>query len=273
MKSIREQYQQQVRRILRRVKAMQERGYEVPETIVPKAPKRITSASVRRLKKITPSTIAQKSTYHGELSYGAEIAGGKAYKQELEESRRKAQETRRRRKEEQEKRDQFQKELEDARRKDEEDRRKRYEEQKRRREEQEEFERERRKKDREEQRRMKDDKEFRRKFEQAKISWERLDEVIRHTGMYNPVAEAEMREHLTVEMDRRGVNSILFTIQENQGELTRIASAIVRYTPGSTEYESLMNDFDKLIGHIRSAEEKRADDDRLDQSESIEPLE
>lgn len=273
MKSIREQYQQQVRRILRRVKAMQERGYEVPETIVPKAPKRITSASVRRLKKITPSTIAQKSKYYGELSYGAEIAGSNAYKQELEESRRKAQETRRRRNEEQEKRDQLQKELEDARRKDEENRRRRYEEQKRQRDEQEQFERERREKDRQERDRLRDDESYRRKFEQAKISFDQLDAVITQTGVYNPVAEAEMREHLSNAISRYGENHVLLSIQDNQTELTHIASTLARYNPGSRQYESLMNNFDRLIGYVRTAQEKRADDDRLDQSESIEPLE
>lgn len=245
MKTIREQYQQQVRRILRRVKAMQGRGYEVPETIVPKTPKRITSASVRRLKKITPSTIAQKSKYYGELSYGAETAGAEAYRQELEESRRKAQETRRRRKEEKE----------------------------RQRDEQEQFERERREKDRQERDRLRDDESYRRKFEQAKISFDQLDAVITQTGVYNPVAETEMREHLSNVISRYGENHVLLSIQDNQTELTHIASTLVRYNPGSRQYESLMNNFDRLIGYVRTAQEKRADDDRLDQSESIEPLE
>ena len=75
-KTIREQYLQERRRIQRFIRSATKRGYIIPENILPDIPKRLTRASVSRLKKITPEKIYSKSQYVSRET--GEIKTGKA---------------------------------------------------------------------------------------------------------------------------------------------------------------------------------------------------
>lgn len=55
------EYNKEVRRLKQAVKRAEKQGYIVPENIIPQRPKTITQGSVRRLAKITPEKIRQKS--------------------------------------------------------------------------------------------------------------------------------------------------------------------------------------------------------------------
>lgn len=55
------EYNKEVRRLKQAIRRAEKRGYIVPESIIPQSPKRITQGSIRRLKKITPEKIRQKS--------------------------------------------------------------------------------------------------------------------------------------------------------------------------------------------------------------------
>ena len=55
-------------RIKRFIKSAETRGFRFPEHAIPKTPKRITSASVSRLKKITPATLYKKAKYYDPLT-------------------------------------------------------------------------------------------------------------------------------------------------------------------------------------------------------------
>lgn len=94
-KTIREQYLKERRRIQRFIRSATKRGYIIPENILPDIPKRVTRASVSRLKKITPERIYSKSQYvsreTGEIKTGK---GGRA--EERKAASKKAAETRRR---------------------------------------------------------------------------------------------------------------------------------------------------------------------------------
>ena len=57
------QYNKEVRRIKQAIKRAEKQGYIVPESIIPQRPKTITQGSVRRLAKITPEKIRQKSDF------------------------------------------------------------------------------------------------------------------------------------------------------------------------------------------------------------------
>ena len=97
-KTIREQYMQERRRIQRFIRSATKRGYIIPENILPDIPKRVTRASVSRLKKTTPERIYSKSHYVSRET--GEIKTGKAGRaEERKAASRKAAETRRRKKE------------------------------------------------------------------------------------------------------------------------------------------------------------------------------
>lgn len=68
-------YQRERKRITSFIRRAEKRGYIIPEGFLPRTPKTITAASVRRLKKITPELIYKKSQYAGEASYGEIVSG------------------------------------------------------------------------------------------------------------------------------------------------------------------------------------------------------
>lgn len=97
-KTIREQYLQERRRIQRFIRSATKRGYIIPENILPDIPKRVTRASVSRLKKITPEKFYSKSQYVSRET--GEIKTGKAGRaEERKAASKKAAETRRRKEE------------------------------------------------------------------------------------------------------------------------------------------------------------------------------
>lgn len=75
------QYQKERKRVQALVKRAHERGYLVPKDFVPAIPKKITSASVSRLKKITPDALYKKSE-HLDYETGEIIPGRLARQQE-----------------------------------------------------------------------------------------------------------------------------------------------------------------------------------------------
>lgn len=78
-------YQRQYRRIKNYIKAMEEAGYELDSNVLPKIPKKITQASVRRLKSINAKYLYKKSTYTRVT--GETISGTKRRQEELKYSR------------------------------------------------------------------------------------------------------------------------------------------------------------------------------------------
>lgn len=75
------QYQKERKRVQNLVRRAQERGYLVPKDFVPAIPKKITSASVSRLKKLTPDVLYKKSE-HLDYETGEIIPGRLARQQE-----------------------------------------------------------------------------------------------------------------------------------------------------------------------------------------------
>lgn len=83
------------RRIQSFINRATKRGYEFSESILPKIPKKITQASIRRLKKLTPDTLYSKAIYASEKTYGEIIQGKKARQIERKTASQKAAQTRR----------------------------------------------------------------------------------------------------------------------------------------------------------------------------------
>ena len=90
-------YRKAVSAFFRKVRSMARRGYVIDVTL-PKEPKRITEASVRRVKK-TSSELYKKSSFVTEE--GEVLSGEEGRKYERKRSARKAAETRKRNKQEQ----------------------------------------------------------------------------------------------------------------------------------------------------------------------------
>lgn len=70
-----ESYKKELARIKRQIKSMQNRGFIIDESIIPKTPKTIKPESVRNLKKITSKSLYEKSQYYNEADQ--EIISGK----------------------------------------------------------------------------------------------------------------------------------------------------------------------------------------------------
>lgn len=86
-----QQYMKERKRIQQNVARMKKRGYEFAETPLPPIPKRITKASINRLKKITPKKLYEKATYTS--ATGEKVSGKKGVQIERKKRAQKAQAT------------------------------------------------------------------------------------------------------------------------------------------------------------------------------------
>lgn len=89
---LRAEYEKQLRRIKRFIRSATKRGYEFPDSAIPKHPKVITEASVRRVASVTPDTLYKKATYTKHT--GEKLTGIEARKEERSRAAFKAAETR-----------------------------------------------------------------------------------------------------------------------------------------------------------------------------------
>ena len=91
-------YNRERRRIERQIIRMSQRGYDVPENILPARPKRVTAASVRSLQKITTPKLYERSRYI-DVETGEILTGSERRRLERQATARRAAETRRQRRE------------------------------------------------------------------------------------------------------------------------------------------------------------------------------
>lgn len=78
------EYAKELRRIKQFINRSAKRGWNIPLSAIPEKPKRITKASVRKLKKIKPDLLYKKGRYGGELTYGEIVSGKKGIQLEKE---------------------------------------------------------------------------------------------------------------------------------------------------------------------------------------------
>lgn len=89
---LRDEYEKQLRRIKRFIRQASKRGYDFPESAIPKHPKVVTEASVMRVASITPDTLYKKATYV--TNTGEKLTGLEGRKHERKQAAIKAAETR-----------------------------------------------------------------------------------------------------------------------------------------------------------------------------------
>ena len=71
------EYSKQRKRIQSFIRKHEKEGFYFEENVLPAVPKKITKASVSRLKKITPQKLYSKAVYAGEASYGEVVSSYK----------------------------------------------------------------------------------------------------------------------------------------------------------------------------------------------------
>lgn len=98
LSDVQQAYRKERRRIQRQIRRMENRAYDVP-SLLPGIPKRITQASVNRLKKISTEYIYKHSRYI-DTDTGEILTGEQGRKRERKEATRRASATRRERKKE-----------------------------------------------------------------------------------------------------------------------------------------------------------------------------
>ena len=87
-------YSKQVKRIKQFISRAEKRGYQFSEDVLPKRPKRVTQASVRKLAKLTPEKLYKKAVYGGLSSEGEIVPGIEGVKLERSLRAKKSAETR-----------------------------------------------------------------------------------------------------------------------------------------------------------------------------------
>ena len=91
-----QEYRKERRRIQSFLRRNRAKGYIFPDNILPDQPKRITPASIRRLKRITPEFLYKKASYV-DSETGEILTGTEAVKQRRSESAKRAAKTRKQR--------------------------------------------------------------------------------------------------------------------------------------------------------------------------------
>lgn len=79
---VQKEYNKQLRRIKQFIRRAEKRGYVFSKDIIPKKPKRVTKASVKKLQKITPKELYKKAQYGGSATYGEIVTGEEGRKAE-----------------------------------------------------------------------------------------------------------------------------------------------------------------------------------------------
>jgi len=95
--ALQQEYAKQRKRIRQFITRAEKRGYEFPESALPQKPKRITKASVERLRKITPESLYKKAI-GVDVETGEILKGEQARKLERKVSAKKSAQTRKQKK-------------------------------------------------------------------------------------------------------------------------------------------------------------------------------
>lgn len=88
------EYKKQLKRIKQFIRRAEKRGYVFQKDVIPKEPKRVTKASVKKLAKLTPEVLYKKAVYASEKTAGEIIKGTEGLKLERKERSKKSAETR-----------------------------------------------------------------------------------------------------------------------------------------------------------------------------------
>lgn len=250
-------YTKERKRIQRQISRMTKRGYEVPTNILPKIPKKITSASVRRLQKITTQQLYKKSQYV-DYSTGEILSAEEGRKIERQQAQQKARETRARKKIERSVQQQIQEAQREATEQEDIETLFRDERQQR----DAEWERQRRSQDEINKRRLREDKSFREQFTQAAIIDRRIDDLLGEKEQDFPRIVQKLRDMIATAKEQ-DENAYYRRLLDNPDVLQTLEE--VFYKPGDHVSPTAFLKFKSIIsGEAMTAQDMRETEDDFD---------
>lgn len=232
---VEQQWRKELRRIKRFVTSAEKRGYmfTLPEI---KEPKKITEASVRKLKKITPKSLYKKAVFVAE---GGVIVKGEQGRQiERKKAAQKGLETRRKRLREAERNEQG-------------------------------FEQRRRKADKQYRKKFESDAEFRQRFSEGKLAYQTVMEMIENVTFGRPSACRSLKALLNSEIDSYGFDTTMMSISNAPEEFISECQRALMYSPEHPSHQDALRRIRVLItGTLPTAEELRNFQDMMDSEET-----
>lgn len=253
-----QEYNRQRQRIQKQIRRMNQRGYFGMEDVLPPRPKKITQASVRRLKKIKPKDLYDKADFV-DLTSG-EILGTGAEGRKIERRRavEKAKQTRARRKHDEEM-------IQRGR----EQREKQYQEKEAQYEE-EEFRREQAKRDRANRKRMEEEEEFRRQFEEGVMIAQQIEAIIKDI---EDTFSRDLADYARSAWDKalRGDRRALYKrLSEHPEVIDALRDSYYQNRSGDHFRPTEFNKFVEIIqGSAMSAEEMQWAQDKYEQRQAL----
>lgn len=213
---VQEQYRKELRRIKRFIKSAEERGFRFEADIIPEEPKRITKASVKRLSKLTPTTLYKKATAVSELS-GDIISGTERRKEERKESARRAQKTK------EERRIEITPKNEPT------------------------FEQSRRTQDEQDAERMNKDAEFRARFFEGNIVYNEVMNMIDSVDKTHRKAAEHLSDVLRDEISEYGFERTMIVISYHVGAFKQNCEVVMRYSPTDPRHDTAIREIEQMI--------------------------
>lgn len=226
------EYNKQVRRIKNFIRKATNRGYRFEGNVIPERPKRVTQASVNKLKKITPQKLYEKATALSE-KLGKVITGLERRKEERKESAKKSAQTRR---ENLRRAEQNEKDFEKKKRKELEDSRKRMA--------------------------QKPDIEL---FTEARQTMQTIRGLIVDIDRAHREASKRLNRLLDNEIATYGEEAVLRSIANSQGKALQTAEIVVMYGAGDSRHEQAIVTLEEIIrGTILSGKELKEISEAID---------
>lgn len=229
---IQQQYKKERKRIQRQTSRMRARGYELPEDILPPIPKRITRASVHRLKNITTAKLYDIADFV-DLTTGEVVSGIEGRKIERKRSAQRGAETRRRKTQRPDELKEWGDEQVRKYEQQQEEQRRKFEERQRRR-------------DAEQKRRLQEDEEYKQQFEHAHIVKADVQGILAKLSETHPFAVAMVQSVIDRSIAQNGGDETpVYKRIDEFPEITNLEELF--YPNRDALHTSLFNDFANAI--------------------------
>lgn len=247
---VQKEYRKERNRIQRQMNRMHKRGYYGMEDMLPAIPKKITKASVRRLKRITTKDLYDKADFI-DLTTGEVIATGEQGRAiERKRATEKAQETRRKRREVQA----WQKEIQEAGERDRQAREEQWREQRQRQDEQ-------------NKRRLQQDQQYARQFDTGAITERKVRGVLDDHRRDFPNTVADLERLIESAEGDEGYDELWSRLSEHDDLVDTLEE--IFYKAGDHISVTAFNHFREIVlNRVMSAEEMRDAQDMYEQDQN-----
>lgn len=230
---IQKEYAKQVSRIKAFIRRAEKRGYRFEKDIVPAKPKRITKASVRKLKEIKPITLYKKSTYLSES--GDIVSGVQGRKEERSNAAKKGLQKKKYVRGGMSNDPDYEKWLEDRRKKDEEEKKKLRKEK------------------------------IRELFTKGNIIYNNILDLLSDIDKQHQKAAEKLRKLLEAQINEFEKEKVMLSIAQNESEVMELVDITLRYNPGDDRHDTAIRELYTLFkGEIPTSQDMKDLQDTID---------